>query len=124
MHDNNGNLLFKQGNVIKLQLASEPHPRKIGILNEALNILQVIREPNKHLFRKNNSYGFNETILRTATKFTHIELLEKNGTILLAKYLIPIKIILEQGTYLNFKGQGFEVQIFLRIETIKQYKYE
>lgn len=121
MQDNNGNVLFRQGDVIKLQLSSEPHPRKIGKIIESRKVLQVNRDSSIHLFIKNNSYGFNEALLRSATIFDKVEILEKsNGEN--NRYIVPLNIIFEKGSYLNFKQQGFEIQIFLKLDIIKQYK--
>ncbi len=121
MKDTSGNILYIQEGIIRLQLVNEPHPRKIGKLIESTSILQVNRDYNNHLFRQTNSYGFNETIIRTATKFDKVELIEKRGDDT-NKYLIPLQVIKEKGTYLNFKQQGFEIQIFLKLDIIQQYK--
>ena len=118
MKDNNGNILYRQGNAIKLQLQNEPHPRKLGVINEELSLLEIHRDSSKHLFQKNNSYGFNEALLSSATKFNKIQLIIDDVNI----YLIPIKVIKEQGNYLNFKQQGFEIQIFLTLTIIEKYK--
>ena len=39
-----------------------------------------------------------------------------------SSYEIPVKIILEEGKFLFFKSQGFEVQIFLPLERIKDFE--
>lgn len=118
MQDNEGNRLYRVRDNIYLHLNSEPHPRLIGLIDEANNCLHVRRDSSKHLFIKGNAYGFNETILRTATKFDKVKLcIDKTNN-----YMIPVSVILEQGEYLNFKSQGFELQLFLKVPTIETYK--
>ena len=38
------------------------------------------------------------------------------------EYVIPLEEILKKGDFLNFKQQGFELQIFLKKEIIEQWK--
>lgn len=116
--DKVGNTLYRQGDIIKLHLASEPHPRKLGKIDEVNKKLIVERNSTKHIFHKLNAYGFNYDLLNTATKFTHVEL---KITDLKKKYFVPIEEIITKGQFLNFKGQGFEVQIFLSLTIIEQY---
>jgi hypothetical protein len=102
---------------ISLKLINEAKSRYIGTLFVNSRVIKMNRNRSKHLFRKNNSYGFNEHLIRTAILFDFIELTDEKGT-----YMIPKNRIMEDGTYLDFKEIGFERQIFLRIEIIEQYK--
>jgi hypothetical protein len=121
LKDKEGNTLFKKENCLFILLANEKFPRKIGILDEKEKTLIVNRKENIHLFHKNNSYGFNYQILNTATKFNKVKLIErtKDGTNI---YNIPLDVILKEGTFLNFKKEGFELQIFLKKEIIEKWK--
>lgn len=118
MEDKDGNLLYRQGNAIKLHLKSEPHPRKIGNINEAEKFLHIVRDSTIHLFHKINGYGFNYTVLNSAKLFTHIKLEIKDKKRI---YLIPLVEILSQGKFMNFKNEGFELQIFLSLTIIEQF---
>jgi hypothetical protein len=103
--------------VIHLHLATIKSPRLIGIVLPTSRVFSVHRNRGKHLFIKNNSYGFNEHIIRTATLFDFVELIDDFGA-----YKIPRGELLNNGTYLDFKQIGFERQIFLGLEIIQKYK--
>lgn len=102
---------------ISLHLSGENKNRHLGTLYVKDRVLKTKRNRSRHLFFKNNSYGFNEHLIRTAILFDHIELQDDKGT-----YLIPRDRIMNDGTYLDFKQIGFERQIFLRLDIIEQYK--
>jgi hypothetical protein len=102
---------------IFLHLVGENKSRHIGTLYLKDRALHITRNRGKHLFRKNSSYGFNEHIIRTAVLFDTIVLKDEFGV-----FDIPLSIILEKGTYLEFKESGFERQIFLSLEFIEAYK--
>jgi hypothetical protein len=111
--DKYGNSIIVSGNVISLKLKSETRTREIGLINLQEKYLAVNRVRSKHLFRKNSSYGFNHYILLNAKKFDKIKLSDDIGT-----WLIPIKLILEKGSFLHFNKDGFELQIFLPLDII------
>lgn len=111
--DKYGNSIIISGNLISIKLKSEVRTREIGIMNLQEKYLAVSRVRSKHLFRKNSSYGFNHYILLNAKKFDKIRLSDDVGT-----WLIPIKLILEKGSFLHFNKDGFELQIFLPIDII------
>jgi len=102
---------------IFLNLKAENKSRQIGVLYTKDRRLEVNRNRSRHLFRKNNSYGFNEHIIRTAILFDSVLLKDEFGV-----FDIPRSVILENGTYLEFMEQGFEKQIFLSLEIIERYK--
>lgn len=102
---------------IMLHLASENKSRHIGILYVKDKTLRIKRTRSRHLFLKNNSYGFNEHIIRTAILFDHVLLEDEHGL-----FMIPRSEIMANGTYLDFKQNGFEKQIFLSLEIIEQYR--
>jgi hypothetical protein len=102
--------------IIFLKLKKEKKKREIGIIYVSQSTLFITRNREKHLFRKNQSYGFNEYIISNATKFEYVRF---NDEFISA--LIPRKIILEKGSYLHFKENGFERQLFLSLEEINKY---
>jgi hypothetical protein len=114
--DKFGNAIIVSGNSISLKLKSEKRIRQIGTINLKDKYLSVDRIRSKHLFRKNNSYGFNHYVLFNATKFDKVLLSDDFGT-----WLIPISIILEKGSFLHFNKDGFELQIFLPLDIITKY---
>ena len=107
------NSIIISGNIISIQLKNEARTREIGVINQKERYFAVNRIREKHLFRKNNSYGFNHYILSNAKKFDSIRLSDDFGT-----WLIPIKLILEKGSFLHFNKVGFELQIFLTLDII------
>lgn len=110
------NSIIISGNIISLKLKSEARTREIGVINPQERYFAVNRIREKHLFRKNNSYGFNHYILANAKKFDKVKLSDDFGT-----WLIPIKLILEKGSFLHFNKDGFELQIFLPLDIITQF---
>jgi uncharacterized pyridoxamine 5'-phosphate oxidase family protein len=102
--------------IIFLKLKKEKKKREIGIIYVSQSTLFITRNREKHLFRKNQSYGFNEFIISHATKFEYVRF---NDEFISA--LIPRKVILEKGSYLHFKENGFERQLFLSLEEINKY---
>lgn len=115
--DTQGNeILINNGSTILLKLTNETRVRRLGIINSK-HYFVVHRNRKTHLHYKTNSYGFNYYIVKNAQKFNYILLIDKSG-----KYLIPNNVILEQGKILQFKSEGFELQIFLTLKIIKKYK--
>lgn len=112
--DKFGNSIIVENNIISIKLKSESRTREIGVINPQERCFSVNRIREKHLFRKNNSYGFNHYILQNAKKFDKIKLSDDFGT-----WLIPIKLILEKGSFLHFNKDGFELQIFLPLDVIQ-----
>jgi hypothetical protein len=118
MTDNHGNKLYRLNDQIKLHLVSEKSARVIAKIDEENKLLEVRRLSKKHLFIKGNAYGFNDSLLRTATKFDKVKLIIDNKE----EYLIPLEIIKEKGKYLFFNQQGFELQIFISLNDLENYK--
>lgn len=129
--DNTGNVLLIENKTVKtktgkdniiniyIKLTSERHRRLIGVIVESKRRLHVERSEDVHLLIKANAYGFNYHILSKATKYDNVVIHEKNSK---EVYLIPRETILDTGKFMFFKQQGFEVQIFLNREIIKNYK--
>ena len=114
--DKFGNSIIVLNNIISLKLKSESRQREIGVINPKERYFAVNRIREKHLFRKNNSYGFNHYILANAKKYDAIKLSDDFGT-----WLIPNKLIIEKGSFLHFNKDGFELQIFLPLDIITEF---
>jgi hypothetical protein len=122
--DKVGNVIASKHNnstaTLRLKLASEKYYRSVGSINLKKRQLEVIRERDKHLFRKFNAYGFNHFILANAILFDHVLLKDEYGL-----YNVPRQVILTQGKFMNFTNHGgFELQIFLPLPEIEKYKIQ
>jgi hypothetical protein len=102
---------------ISIKLENNPKAREIGKVNLKERFIEIKRDREKHLFRKNNSYGFNEYLIKTGKTFDKVKLVDDSGT-----YIFPKETILEKGSYLFFKAQGFEKQLFLPLSEINKFK--
>lgn len=104
--------------ILSLQLAAEGgKKRKIGTITKSTKTLIIRRRRADHLFRNGNAYGFNQYILKEAKLFDTISLGDEFDN-----WKIPVKFILENGKHLNFKQQGFELQLFVSLEDLEQFK--
>jgi hypothetical protein len=105
--------------LIKLSLHLKgSEPRMIGTITKSTRTIEMRRKMAIHLFRKGNAYGFNEYILRESKTFDWIRLRDDAGN----DWKIPKKFILENGQYLNFKEQGYELQLFVPLEMLEPYR--
>lgn len=109
--------LMKDWLIVSLKLEKESKSRGIGKIHVKERFIELKRDRSKHLFRKNNSYGFNEYLIRASKTFDTIKLIDDVGT-----YIFPKTTILEKGSYLFFKQQGFEKQLFLQLDEIEKFK--
>jgi len=116
--DSIGNRIYREEDNLYLLLQSEVVPRKLGEIDSYNKTLTTYREYDKHLFRKTNSFGFNSNLLETATLFNKIILNTDRDE----AFVIPVSYILENGEYLFFRQQGFEKQIFIKLEQINKFK--
>jgi hypothetical protein len=130
MQPNNNTGLFEdtQGNVLiatrinnklnlSLKLSSETIARKIGEVDMQTRTLIINRNRKKHLFRNGNAYGLNYKLISEAKSFDTVRIIDEYG-----KWNIPREFILENGSFLLFNKQGFELQIFVSLEMINQFK--
>lgn len=119
--DDFGNLLKCCNNgkriVMSLKLASETKHRKLGIINLAQKAMQIKRDSGKHLMRKLNAYGFNYKLLSDSKLFDTVRLSDEKY-----EWVIPKQFIIDNGQFLNFKKQGFELQTFITLSQIEQFK--
>ena len=114
-----GNKIMAKGGVINLSLSggATSRTRKLGVIDFQKRKLIVKRNRERHVLRKANAYGFNYYLLSESVKFDNIFLKDYEGI-----YDIPKKDILNKGSFLFFKQQGFEKQIFMPLEEIEKYR--
>ena len=118
--DEQNTLLIKSNDkliIVKL-LLKNMKPRMIGTVTKSTRTIEMRRKRGKHLHYMTNSYGFNDYILREQTTFDWVRLSDDLGN----HWKIPVSYILEKGKYLNFKGQGFELQRFVSLENLEQFR--
>lgn len=119
--DDFGNLIKSAYNgkriILSLKLASETRHRKIGTINVKQRTIQIKRNRDKHLMYKFDGYGFNHKLLEDAKMFDTIRLSDN-----IADWVIPKQFILDNGKFLNFKSQGFELQTFVTLSQIEQFR--
>jgi hypothetical protein len=127
--DNAGNTLYLRvwsdenkvdvGGSIFLKLKSESKKRNLGNLIVSDRSFHIIRDSGRHYHYKSKSYGFNWNIINDADlgiKTIHLIVDKKD------KYIIPKSVLETYGRFLNFKQQGFELQKFLPMDMIKNFK--
>ena len=113
-------LLIKQNNkIIKVALKLENYKkqRHIGTVTKSTRTIEMRRKREKHLFRKGNAYGFNDYILRNSSTFDTIRLSDEQN-----HWKIPVKYVLDNGRYLAFTSVGFELQRFVSLEDLEQFR--
>lgn len=119
--DEYGNNLYVHNNGVRilifLKLKQEARKRRLGVINLDTKTFYVKRVRAKHLFNKNQSYGFNYKLLSEAKKFDKVRLQDDFN-----EWLIPVKYILDNGSFLHFKGEGFERQIFIELSSINEFE--
>ena len=115
IQDDEGNIIYRKGDELFLALNSETRSRNLGTIIG--DTIQMVRVPAKHLFRKKDAYGFNYNLL---SRLNHVKIID----LLISKerFIIPIEDIIKNGSFLHFKQQGFETQIFFTNDQIEGYK--
>ena len=81
--------------------------------------LTIKRNREKHLLKKGNAYGLNHKLIADATRLDTVRIIDDFG-----RWDVPREFILENGKFLLFAKQGFELQIFISLEQIAQFKHE
>ena len=117
----NGIIVRRGGNTLRLsiKLANQNKERKIGEIDMPTRTLTITRNRAKHLLQKGNAYGLNHKLIAEATRFDTVRIVDDFG-----RWDIPREYILENGKFLLFAKQGFELQIFISLEQIQQFKHE
>lgn len=106
-------------NIFILLFDKEKHykpKRFFGYFIEGIKLLHVTRNREKHLFRNLNAYGFNHEILYNFDNYK-IDLYDDNNN-----WLIPVQFILQNGKFLHFADNKLEIQIFIKLEQIENFK--
>lgn len=116
--DSSGNVLYRDGSTIKLKL-KEHSTRTLGKINTANKTFVVYRNSKKHILFKLNAYGFNYEMLSMSKQIENVVITTETQTF----YIVPLSFILKEGEFLHFKKTGFERQIFINLDKIKQFKF-
>lgn len=85
------------------------------------NIYHVKRDPDRHLFHKNNSYAFSYDVLMTLPETYTVVVNEGSHLLVL---VASVGDILKHNDYKFFKIQGFELQVFYPRSMFKQDLYK
>jgi hypothetical protein len=121
--DDYGNLVIARNNgkriILSLKLVEEDRHRRIGVVNLAQKTLSIRRCRDKHLFRKATAYGINYKLLADSKLFDTVKISDE-----LQDWSVPVSYILENGSFLNFQNVGFELQLFVSLEQIEQFKMQ
>ena len=102
---------------IKLKLKGDKL-RLIGTITKSTRTIVMTRKRDIHLHRITNSYGFNQYVLENGFLFDTIRLSDDKG----GHWKVPVKYVLENGAYLHFQSQGFELQRFVSLENLEQFR--
>lgn len=102
---------------LSLKLKSENKLRRIGTVTKSTKTLEVRRKRDKHLHRLSNSYGFSYHVLDNKKSFDTVRLSDE-----ISDWKIPLSFIMDNGSFLHFKKEGFEKQIFVTLEQIEPYR--
>jgi hypothetical protein len=119
--DEVGNSLQKwsDGTITLTLVAEKGRVRNLGYIS---NGVFYTSRKEKHLHYVSNSYGFNHTLLVIGKSFDWVMLKLEDG----GSYKIPKEVILSSGKIMYFKntqyGNSYEIQIFLPMSIIVEYK--
>ena len=103
---------------VHLKLAKMSKPRLLGYVDVQEAVFHVVRDTAKHYHYKTKGFGFNWEILTSnLIDIKTISLKVDENTL----YVFPKSLLIDYGTFLNFKQQGFELQRFLRLDLIKRH---
>lgn len=94
-------------------------PRHIGTVTKSTKTVQMVRDRTKnHLFREGNAYGFGYYVLKNQSCIDWVRLSDNENNY----WKIPVKYIIENGRFMNFKQQGFELQKFVSLNELEQFR--
>ena len=102
---------------VSIKLANSTTDRYIGDINMSTRTLIVKRSRMKHLLIKRNAYGLNHKLITEATRFDIVRIIDEFST-----WNIPREFIVENGQPLLFTRYCHELQIFISLEQIEQFK--
>jgi uracil-DNA glycosylase len=108
--DENGNRLIYQDTKVYLHQQNESKPRYLGVvqLTSKNNLKYTKYEEEKNIMRKNNSWSINYEILRQVDFIVYIT----NDY----RYIIDQGSAIKHGTFLHYKGSGFERKLYVPLE--------
>ena len=92
--------------------------RRIGVVTKSTRTIEMFRKKDSHTFVKINGYGFNYFILKNQTSVDWIRLSDDTGS----NWKIPVSYIVNNGSYMQFKKVGFELQKFVSFNEIEQFR--
>jgi hypothetical protein len=121
--DEHGNMLklyfYPKTNMsrVTLMLKAEKRERELGVIDHKTKRLECRRDATKHLFLKFNAYGLNYSLVNDPMVDKVFLYDEKR------RWILPKNVIIEKGKFLNFKNNGgFELQIFVPLDEINDYR--
>lgn len=120
LSDRHGNQINTVGDKVYLTLKKDNRKITLGKLNAEGEYIEVWKNPEKHLIRKLNGFGFNRMMLEKASTFKNIYLTLSTGE----NYLIPVEDALEKGQSVSFGKTGCEAQICLSLDVLEDYKVQ
>jgi hypothetical protein len=103
--------------------AESGRKRKIGVITKSTRTLFIERSRSKHLFRKLEAYGLNYYVLSAGKSFDTVCIKDE-----IDEWKIPKDHIFKNGKaidgnpLLSYIGKGFELQIFIPLKSIEQFK--
>lgn len=104
---------------IHLKLIKEKKRRLIGYVDVNEATFHCVRDSSKHYHYKTKGFGFNWEFLNGQFVYINKISMRLDDDKL---YVFPKKVIEDNGIFLNFKQQGFELQRFLPFEFIRKYE--
>ena len=105
---------------VSIQLANmalNPKPKYIGDIDMISRTLIVKRSRIKHLLVKRNAYGLNHKLITEATRFDTVRIIDEYAT-----WDIPREYIIEHGQPLLFTKYCHELQVFITLDQMEQFK--
>lgn len=97
--------------------------RTLGDIDYNHKVIYFRRDDSKHLMYTMQAYGFNYEVIKTEGLYDDVCVqVHHSGNHSYSYYRIPRTAILEKGEVKNFSGQGFEVQIFLKLSVMEEYR--
>lgn len=101
---------------LSLKLNTYKYKRDLGFIDKKTRTLHIKRNRERHLYKNNNSYGFNYILLAKASLFDTVVINDDLG-----RYRIGRQTIIEEGRFLYFLAHGFEKQIFYPIDKLQPF---
>lgn len=111
IRDTYGNRIYMKWNDIFLRLADSQESRKLGWIDG--DNLVVIRN-SRHIMRCNNSWWFNYVLMSNLDRDMNV--IVRSSLKSKTYWICKVRDIMDNGTFLHFLRQGFERQIFMRLE--------